>query len=69
MDPNELVTVYILNDPAEAELLKAELRGEGIACEIEGERQGGFTGLLEIAVQVRAKDADRARRFIMQHGG
>lgn len=69
MDPNELVTVYILNDPTKAELLKAELRGEGIACEIEGERQGGFTGLLEIAVQVRAKDADRARRFIMQHGG
>lgn len=67
MDPNELVSVYTVNEPTLAELIRAELHGEGIACEVGGETQAGFSGVLRIDVLVRAKDADRARRFIEEH--
>ncbi len=67
MDANELVTVYTVNDPMKAEILKVELQAEGIACTIGGEHQAGFTGVFEIAIQVRAQDADRAEKFIRQH--
>ena len=67
MDPDEPFNVYSTNDPNQAELIKAELRSEGIACEVTGENQGGLAGILEVTVVVRAKDADRARKLIKQH--
>ena len=67
MDANELVTIYTVYEPTHAELIRTELQGEGIACEVGGENQAGFAGVLSIEVLVRAKDADRARAFIEEH--
>jgi hypothetical protein len=67
MEAEDLVSVYTLNDPTQAELIKAALHDEGIACQIDGENQGSFSGVLQIAILVRAVDADRARRFIETH--
>ena len=66
-DPNDLVTVHTTHDPTKAELIKAALNDEGIACEISGENQGSFSGVLDITILVRAVDADSARKFIESH--
>jgi hypothetical protein len=63
-DANEVVVVYATNGLYEAEIIRNELHAEGIACELDGETQGGFTPLVETKVLVRAWDADRARRLI-----
>jgi hypothetical protein len=67
MEADDPVTVYTLNDPSQAEIIKAALRGEGIFCELDGERQAGLSEVLEIGVLVRARDADRARKIIRRH--
>ena len=67
MDADEPVTVYTLNDPFQAEVIKTSLRNEGIFCELDGERQAGLSEILEIGVLVRARDADRARKLIHRH--
>jgi len=67
MESDDPVTVYTLNDPYQAEIIKAALRGEGISCELDGERQAGLSEILEIGVLVRAQDADRARKLIRRH--
>jgi uncharacterized membrane protein len=66
-ETDDPVTVYTLNDPYQAEIIKAVLRGEGISCELDGERQAGLSHILEIRVLVRARDARRARKFIRRH--
>ncbi len=67
MKADDPVTVYTLNDPYHAEIIKTALRGEGISCELDGERQAGLSEILEIGVLVRARDADRARKLIRRH--
>ena len=67
IDRDELVTAYTLKDPYKAEIIKNALCGEGIPCELDGERQAGLSEILDIAVLVRAQDADLARTFIEQH--
>jgi hypothetical protein len=67
MELDEPIVVYTLNDPYEAEIIRAALRGEGIACELDGERQAGLSDILTIGILVRARDADHARRIIGQH--
>ena len=67
MDANELVSVYTLNDPNKAEVIKTALKLEGIACCIDGEGQAGFTNVFDMEILVPAKDADRARAFIESH--
>ena len=67
MDADEPVTVYTLNDPFQAEVIKTGLRSKGIFCELDGERQAGLSEILEIGVLVRAEDADRARQIIRRH--
>ena len=67
MKADDPLTVYTLNDPYQAEIIKAALRGEGISCELDGERQAGLSDILEIGVLVRAQDADRARKLIRRH--
>jgi hypothetical protein len=64
MNANDPLTVYTLNDPYEAEVVKTVLRGQGIPCELDGGRQAGLADILEIGVLVRARDADRARKLI-----
>ncbi len=56
--------VYTLNDPYKAEVIQSDLHSQGIACELDGEHQAGFSDILEIGILVRASDADRARRVI-----
>jgi hypothetical protein len=63
-DADEVVAVYTTTDLYEAEIIRNELREEGIACELDGESQGGFTEIVETKLLVRAWDADRARRLI-----
>ncbi len=67
MEADDPVAVYMLNDPYQAELIKTVLRGEGIFCELDGERQAGLSDILEIGVLVRARDADRACKIIRRH--
>ncbi len=68
-DGGELVTAYTLKDPYKAEIIRNALRGEGIRCELDGERQAGLSEILDIGVLVRAEDADFARAIIEEHEG
>ncbi len=62
-----LVTVCIVNDPVEAELIKNTLLDHEIECELDGEHQAGFTGTLGIDVVVRETDAKEAREIVQIH--
>jgi hypothetical protein len=66
-DANEMETVYTLNNPGVAEIIKNALENEGIACAIENEHQAGLTGVFEIRLLTRASDAERARQIIEAH--
>lgn len=67
MDANSFVTIYTVTDANKAELIKAELQNEGMPCRLDGENQAGFSNIFEIGIMVLAKDADRARKFIVRH--
>ena len=67
MDANEPVVVYTTNNLGEAEILKNMLEGEGLKCELDGENQGSFTGVLGVRVLVRAVDEERARQVLASH--
>ena len=58
------VDVYSVPDANLAEIIKAHLEQEGIACWIEGENQAGLAGILPIRLLVRAGDAERARVIV-----
>jgi phage tail tape-measure protein len=62
MENQDLVTVYSVSNPAEAEIVRSALESVGISCVIGGEMQGGFTGTFEIDILAPAADADRARK-------
>ena len=64
MEAAEPVTVYTVNNPYEAEVVKAVLQGEGISCQLDGEGQAGLSDVLEIGILVRLRDADQARKII-----
>lgn len=65
-EAEEIVVVYTTNDVYEAEILRNELHEAGIACELDGESQGGFTEIVETKLLVKAWDADRALKLIEQ---
>jgi len=69
MDANELVTVFTVGNPAKAEIIKNFLESEGIFCFLDGINQAAEAGLnvLDIGIQVRPTDADRARKLIESH--
>jgi hypothetical protein len=68
MDPTEPVEVYSSFNPAEAEIIQNMLVAEGIEARAAGLEQGGFPGTTpEVSVLVHAKDADRARKLILDH--
>lgn len=69
MDANQSIVVYGTNDVYKAEVIRNMLQAEGIACELEGESQGGFTELVETRLLVHAGDADRALRLIKRRIG
>ncbi|HEV3142579.1 MAG TPA: DUF2007 domain-containing protein [Gemmataceae bacterium] len=68
MDPDELVTVETVGNPVEAEIIRSSLNAEGIACQIGNENQAAFAGVggVEIEILVRAADAEKARKILMQ---
>ena len=68
MEADEPVTVYTVNNPYEAEVIKMALHGEGISCELDGEGQAGLSDILEIGILVPARDADRAQKLIEHNG-
>ena len=67
LDKQELVPIYTAQDSVQAEILKNALESEGIPAAIEGEHQGGFSGVLLIRLFVREEDAARAREFLEGH--
>lgn len=69
LEIHQLVTVYTVNNPVKAEIVRNALHDEGIRCFVDGENQAGETGMaaLEIRIQVPIGDADRARKFIESH--
>ena len=67
MDVNEPVVVYTTNNLAEAEILKNVLEAEGINCDLDGENQGGFAGVIGVRILVRAWDVERARQALASH--
>ncbi|MFL5341303.1 MAG: DUF2007 domain-containing protein, partial [Gemmataceae bacterium] len=67
MSADDLVTVFTTNDSALANIVANELRDEGIPAEVEGGNQAGFTGVLDVEVQVKASDAERAAELIKHH--
>ena len=64
MDRQDLVTVYTVNNPAEAELIRSALETVGIDCSIGGEGQAGLTGVLTIDILVHAEDVSKARKHL-----
>ena len=42
MEADEPVTVYTVNNPYEAEVIKMALQGEGISCQSDGRARPGF---------------------------
>ena len=61
MEADKPVTVYTVNNPYEAEVIKMALQGEGISCQLDGEGQAGLSDILAIGILVRASDADLAK--------
>ena len=66
MDANEPVVVHTTNSLSEA-ILKNVLEGEGIECELDGENQGGFAGVLDVGLLMRTWDEERARQVLASH--
>jgi hypothetical protein len=64
MQYDDLVSVYTVKNPTEAEVIRVALEGQGIACHLAGEGQAGLTGIIDIDVMVRAADEDRARAIL-----
>lgn len=65
--PTKIITVFESSSPGEAEVIKIMLANHGIHCELDGETQGGFVGVMNIGILVEAKDAEEARRLIREH--
>jgi hypothetical protein len=68
VDRDELTTVCTVANSVEAGVIRNALTNEGIRSFIEGQQQGGWSGMLNfpVKIQVRADDADRAGKFIRQ---
>jgi hypothetical protein len=67
MNAQELVPVYVTNDPTLASILVGALKDEGIRATVEGANQAGLAGVMDVRVIVRAEDADRAKHIINDH--
>jgi hypothetical protein len=66
MDTEDLVSVYTVNSPTEAEIIRGVLESAGIACQIGGETQAGLAGVLSIDILTHASDAEAARKHLRQ---
>ena len=66
MDANEPVVIHTTSNLAEAEVLKNVLEGEGIKCELEGENQGSFAGVLDVRILVRPGTRNGPGKFSLR---
>ena len=62
----DLVTVYTVNNAAEAEMIRAALEAEGIRCMIGGEGQAGLAGVLSIDILVPEDSVGKTRKHLRQ---
>ena len=62
MENEDLVSVYTVKSPAEAEIVRGALQAIGISATIGGETQAAFTGTFDIDILTPVGDADRARK-------
>ena len=62
----KLVTVAKLLSPIEAHLLKAQLKEEGIECFIIDENITLWLGAIDVKLQVRESDVDKALQIIKE---
>lgn len=68
MESDELVPVFSTNLPALAAMVVNELHADGIAATVDNSNQGGFAGILEVRVFVKASDEARADKVLHHHG-
>jgi len=63
------VTIYRLNDPIKAEVIRNALEAQGLRCFLDGINQAAHPGLsaFEIRVQVHEQDKARAQQFLESH--
>ncbi len=64
MEHEDLVSVYTVQSPAEAEIVRSSLESIGVTCVIGGESQAGLAGVLEIDILTPADEADKARNHL-----
>jgi hypothetical protein len=64
MTNDELAIVYTTTHPADAEMVRLALEEEGLAAFIDGAKQGGLTGVLDVHVRVAQHDVEQAQRLI-----
>ena len=64
MEGNDLVSIATVTSPTEAEIIRGALQAAGIACEIGGEGQAGFSGIWSIDILTREADARNARKHL-----
>jgi hypothetical protein len=67
MTEDNWVEIYRLTDSAHASIIQNALEDEGIPCQLEGEHQGGLTGVLEVRLLVQPQDEERAAALIRDH--
>lgn len=63
----KLVTVGTVPDAINAELVKNTLIEHEIDCQLDGENQGGMTGLFSIGILVCEQDAAQAKEIMGLH--
>lgn len=62
-----LTTVYSHTDPMQADIVRNLLRDHHIDAVVTGDHQAGFTGTLNVEVQVRESDAKLAHAVMRDH--
>jgi hypothetical protein len=67
MPLDELVHVYSVKEPIEAEIVKNALHAAGIQAAIENENQAGLTGIFDIRIFVPAHEEAAARQILAEH--
>jgi hypothetical protein len=64
MESEDLVSLCSVQSAPEAEMIRGALEAVDIPCQIGGEGQGGFAGVLAIDVLVHASDLSAARKYL-----
>ena len=67
MDNIDFVEVRTCQSHEEASVIKNALEEQGIACSLENDHQGGFTGVLAIRVLVPHDQEHAAKTYLDQH--